>query len=355
MRIDFLSNHGLMGGGEVMLFQMAAAALGLGHQPVVIAPQDSEVARRAVVLELPLIAVPGTDRRTLARSYSTHSRTSNAELLWCNGPVPSMATITAKVPRIVHLHQYPSRSQAVLLRAARRRALATLVPSLTMAAAMPGTTAFQNWTDEPPATGQNSTASPVENNAGKALGTNRPARIGYIGRISRAKGLDVLADAVGMLRTDLDVRLVVAGDDRFVPDAESAPVRAALARISDRVSLAGWTDRDTFHQDIDLLVVPSTWNEPFGLVAAEALARRTPLLVTNAGALPEIVGPGYPWVAQRQNPAALAAVMKEMVFAPARVADFVEQGAVRWRQHFSPAAGRTRLATLIAEWETRSV
>jgi glycosyltransferase involved in cell wall biosynthesis len=153
---------------------------------------------------------------------------------------------------------------------------------------------------------------------------------------------------VALLSDDLPVRLVVAGDDRFVPAKKSAPVRASLDRISDRVDLVGWIDRERFHASVDLVVVPSTWDEPFGLVAAEAMARRSPLVVTDAGALPEIVGPNYPWIAPRSDPQKLATVLRRMLDNPALVGATVEQAHRRWSREFSPAAGVTRMENLLA-------
>ena len=330
-----------------MLLQLAATASRLGHRPVIIAPADSEVVRRTQQLGYDVIEVPGDDRRMLMRSYRAHARGSEAELLWCNGPVPAMATIGTGAPRIVHLHQHPTRLQGVLLMAARRGAMATLVPSRTMAGAISGSTAFPNWTDAPPAgDGQRSTgSSPETTTVGHRSG---PVRLGFIGRISTVKGLDVLAEAVALLPPQTEVQLVVAGDDRFVPHTESAPVLAALATIADRTSLIGWADRDQFHADIDIMIVPSRWDEPFGLVAAEALARRTPLLVTDAGALPEIVGAEHPWIAPRCDPAALALAISAMIADPDRVEASLDAGRERWEAHFSPDAGAERFADLLS-------
>lgn len=335
MRIDLLSNHGAMGGGEVMLLQLAGTAIALGHSCRIVGPEGSELAEQARRLDLPFIGVAADGRRSLLRQYRSHARSTDADLLWCNGPVPSMATIGARIPRIVHLHQRPSPSQAILLRLARHGAIATLVPSHTMAAVISGSTALPNWTDAPPVDPARTPAEPGV------------TRIGFIGRMSTVKGLDVLADAVAMLPAELGAQLLVAGDDRFVPESESAPVRAALGRIADRTTVLGWCDRDTFHAGIDLLVVPSSWEEPFGLVAAEAMARRTPLLVTRSGALPEIVGPDHPWVVPPSDAEALALAITAMIEDPWPVAESVRRAADRWSELYSPEAGRERLGALL--------
>jgi glycosyltransferase involved in cell wall biosynthesis len=350
MRIDLLSNHGPIGGGEVMLLQLAEAARQLGHQTSIVAPEGSEVALRAEQLGFAVIGVQGIDRRSLLRSYRLHARQSEADLLWCNGPVPALAAVGSPVPRIVHLHQCPTRLQGTLLRVARLRAVATLVPSQTMAAAVSGSLPFPNWTDAPPIglldASQRSMGEVALDGIGRRSG---PVRLGFIGRISTVKGLDVLAEAVALLLPDTDIQLIVAGDDRFVPASKSAPVFASLDAIAERTSLIGWVDRDQFHADIDIMIVPSTWDEPFGLVAAEAMARRTPLLVTDAGALPEIVGADHPWIAPRSDPAALAATISAMIADPDRVDRSVMQGELRWEEQFSPTAGTERFARLLSE------
>lgn len=346
MRIEFLSNHGAMGGGEVMLFQLAQAACENNHDIAVVGPQDSEVSREAHLRGVPFIGVNGADRKSLMTRYAAHARTSDADLLWCNGPVPSMATALARVPCVVHLHQLPSRSQAAMLSIPRHRALATLVPSRSMAAAVPGSVPFLNWTAEPP---QEIVDPSRQFERQRGHSPSEPLRIGFIGRLSTVKGLDVLADAVAQLSGHLHVRLIVAGDDRFVPESSLRPVRSALERVSAQVDMVGWIDRETFHRSVDIVAVPSTWDEPFGLVAAEAMARRSPLIVTNAGALTEIVGSEHPWIADRSDSAGIAAIIRSMLGSPEQVEASVRRAHNRWSENFSPAAGGSRFASLLRD------
>jgi glycosyltransferase involved in cell wall biosynthesis len=172
-------------------------------------------------------------------------------------------------------------------------------------------------------------------------------RIGFIGRMSTAKGLDVLADAIGMLPETANATLVIAGDDRFVPLSDSASVGLALEKIRSRVTVAGWIDRDEFHSRVDLVVVPSVWDEPFGLVAAESLARHKPLLVTDAGALPEIVGVENPWIVPRNDASSIKARILQMVDQPAETKSAIETGYFQWLTRYSPQAGTARMRQLL--------
>ena len=338
MNIEFLANHGPMGGGEVMLLQLAVAARELGEQVTVVGPANSEVESGSAALDLNFRGVAGGSRPQLMGQYAKYAQRTSADLLWCNGPVPALAVSFAAVPLFVHLHQVPSRQQGRLLSIVRRRAIVTLVPSDYMARVVPGSRSFANWTDA---------ASQAFSHARALPTSGSPLRIGFIGRMSTAKGLDVLADAIGMLPETTNATLVIAGDDRFVPSSDSASVGLALEKIRTRVTFAGWIDRNEFHSRVDLVVVPSVWDEPFGLVAAESLARHTPLLVTDAGALPEIVGIEYPWIVPRNDASSIKTRILQMVDQPAETKSAIETGYARWLTHYSPQAGTARMRQLL--------
>jgi glycogen(starch) synthase len=68
----------------------------------------------------------------------------------------------------------------------------------------------------------------------------------------------------------------------------------------------------------DVALVPSRY-EPFGLVALEAMAAGTPVVVTRTGGLPEVVENGHTGaVVPPADPAALAAAVDGLLDDPAR-------------------------------------
>ena len=98
---------------------------------------------------------------------------------------------------------------------------------------------------------------------------------------------------------------------------------------------------------LGLVVVPSVASESFGLVAAEAMAARVPVVVSDAGALPEVVGSEHPWVAAAGDAADLARVLAAAYDSdPAPV---VQAARERWESLYSPAAGRGRVAGLLRD------
>jgi glycosyltransferase involved in cell wall biosynthesis len=176
-------------------------------------------------------------------------------------------------------------------------------------------------------------------------------RIGYLGRVGRAKGVDVLGEACGLLDPALRerVELVVAGDDRFMPPSDQAAVDRALDASGVSVTRLGWQSRETFFETTDLAVFPSVWEEPFGLVVAEAMEARCPVVVSDAGALPEVVGATYPWTAPRGDARALADVLTRAI-TELPAAELTQTMRSRWVERFSPEAGRRHLAALLDSW-----
>ena len=109
-----------------------------------------------------------------------------------------------------------------------------------------------------------------------------------LGRLTRKKGFDLLLDAFARLADRSDLDLVVAGEGEEEPTLRE---QARLLQIADRVRFFGRasaTEVVSLLRGAQFLVVPSR-EEPFGIVALEALAAGTPVLVTSVGGLPELV------------------------------------------------------------------
>jgi glycosyltransferase involved in cell wall biosynthesis len=103
------------------------------------------------------------------------------------------------------------------------------------------------------------------------------------------KGLVHLLEALAKLRTERPARLTVVGSARPGGPAEAALDRLALR---DAVRFTGplpEADLVTLLQTAAVVAIPSLY-EGFSLPAVEAMACATPLVTTDAGALPEVVG-----------------------------------------------------------------
>jgi len=103
------------------------------------------------------------------------------------------------------------------------------------------------------------------------------------------KGLVHLLEALAKLRTERSVQLTVVGSAR-----PGGPAEAALDRLSlrDAVRFTGSVPESELIgllQTASVVAIPSLY-EGFSLPAIEAMACATPLVTTDAGALPEVVG-----------------------------------------------------------------
>ncbi len=111
----------------------------------------------------------------------------------------------------------------------------------------------------------------------------------YVGRIVYEKGLHVLIEAAPrVLAAFPQVRFVVAGTGGYL---ETAWRRASELGVSDKVHFTGFIPdsyRDRLFRVADVAVFPSLY-EPFGIVALEAMAAKTPVVVSNVGGLAEVV------------------------------------------------------------------
>jgi len=310
---------------------MAEAARNQGVATLVAGPPSPpDLANAVDYLELPF---EGTRAGSQAARYVDTRRALRrlaCDLVWCNGPFPGLAALGMSVPWVLHLHQPPSRLQSPLVRSMRAAALSTIVPSHSMARALPGSAVLWNWTSE-----AQMREEPPEDDV---------FRIGFLGRLSPIKGVTVLARAIEILQAEGSgrIELLLGGDTRFVSRGLREQVRRSLGRIADVCEPLGWVPAHEVFSRASVVAVPSVWEEPFGLVAAESMAARVPIVVSDAGGLTEVVGPEHPWVSRRGSAEDLARVLSQVRDEPNARRASVAAARQRWEELFSPPAGRQR-------------
>ncbi|MEV1128811.1 glycosyltransferase [Agromyces sp. NPDC049794] len=170
-----------------------------------------------------------------------------------------------------------------------------------------------------------------------------PITVGFLGRLVPEKGVLVLLDAVAR---DPRLRLRIAGSGPLAPELGA---RADAAGIADRVEVLGPIDPDAvvdFSRTLDVLAVPSlptpSWTEQFGRVAVEAMACGVPVVSSDAGALPEVVG-GAGVVVPAGDAAALADALVEAGAGGPRTAELRTLGLERAEACSWDAVGRQYL------------
>lgn len=114
----------------------------------------------------------------------------------------------------------------------------------------------------------------------------------FVGRLERYKGAQVLLDAARLLSAKGTaapcpyVKIIGEGSAREALEAQARGIR----NVAFDGFLAGEA-LEAAYASARVVVVPSLWYEPFGLVALEAMARGIPVIVSDRGGLPEILGP----------------------------------------------------------------
>jgi glycosyltransferase involved in cell wall biosynthesis len=126
-------------------------------------------------------------------------------------------------------------------------------------------------------------------------GGARKVRFGYIGVLKKFKGIDLLLRSFAAVPGDA-VELVLygtlAGDELFRPELE------ALVAADPRVRLLGRYDHEELPSvmaDIDVMLVPSTTLDSYGLVVVEALAYGVPVIASD------MVGAAYEHLRDGEN------------------------------------------------------
>jgi spore coat protein SA len=121
-------------------------------------------------------------------------------------------------------------------------------------------------------------------------------RILFVGRVTPIKGVHVLIKAFSDIRARFPLaRLIIVGSS-FFGEAIKTPYEVELARLAepvgDAVVFTGYVPQATLkslYSACDVVVVPSIWQEPFGLVVLEAMASGTCVVASAVGGLPEII------------------------------------------------------------------
>lgn len=160
--------------------------------------------------------------------------------------------------------------------------------------------------------------------AGSPEACDRPLTLGFVGVLSREKGLDAFLELAR--RALPDVRALVAGP-KVDGDAETLLAAASRELGDSLIRRPARDDRDALFAGIDVLIVPSRYrHEAQPLVVLEALARGIPVIATGRGCLPGMA-----------RPPAVTVLPRGAVFAPA-----AERALARLTPKLAEAQGEAR-------------
>jgi len=120
----------------------------------------------------------------------------------------------------------------------------------------------------------------------------RPFTVGYAGRLVPEKGVDVLLQAVAQLPQEVHVQIAGTGSEQGRLKKLTAQLGLS-ARVIFRATLPS-TQMPTFLAGLDAFVLPSrtqsNWKEQFGRVLIEAMACGVPVIGSECGEIPNVIG-----------------------------------------------------------------
>lgn len=112
-------------------------------------------------------------------------------------------------------------------------------------------------------------------------GESSTLKLGCVARLSPEKGIDILIQAVSGL-PEADLTIVGKGPEEGYLRKLIEHIHSSEMQSAERIRIIPhFYDLAAFYRSIDGLVLPSPDNDPFGLVAAEAMASGTPVIVTD--------------------------------------------------------------------------
>jgi glycosyltransferase involved in cell wall biosynthesis len=185
-------------------------------------------------------------------------------------------------------------------------------------------------------------------------------RLLFLGRMEYLKGGHVFLDALPIVAAALDKPLLVtfAGDGRLRRNWERQAARLQERYRRIEVKFIGWADRsriDSLLEDCDLLVVPSLWPEPFGLVGPEAGSKGVPVAAFAVGGIADWLADGINGYLALGDPATSEGLAEAIVrcLRDPLVHARLRRGAMRLAERFNI---KNHLAVLLDVFEgvTRS-
>jgi glycosyltransferase involved in cell wall biosynthesis len=173
--------------------------------------------------------------------------------------------------------------------------------------------------------------------------SGNPFTIGYLARIAPEKGLHVLAEAYRALRATPGIgpsRLVAAGylapeHQPYLDEIRRKLTEWGLAGDFEYIGEVDRARKTAFLQGLDLLSVPTTYEEPKGMFLLEALASGVPIVQPRRGAFPEVVRrTGGGLIVEPDDPQALADGYLDLWRHPEKAAALGLAGAAGVREHY---------------------
>ena len=185
----------------------------------------------------------------------------------------------------------------------------------------------------------------VEHASTTASTGDRRLHLAFAGRMERLKGAQLLLEALALVTPAVLARLHVTMLGDGIERAACERLASGLRTSGAAIDLPGWCSREEWSRvlrHVDLLVVPSVWPEPLGLIGLEAASAGVPALAFDVGGISDWLVDGQTGrlLSTRPSASALARGIEDCLSDPPRLR--------RWGH---AAASAARLRTVDAHVE----
>ena len=147
--------------------------------------------------------------------------------------------------------------------------------------------------------------------AGAATASAEPPHFLFLGRMVPGKGLQWLLRSVPQVRADARFEIIGTG-----PEKSRLVEMAQALGVADRLIWSDWLDEEKVFARLArarALIFPSLWQEPAGLVAAEAAAAGRAVIASRVGGIPEYAAMlGHTLLVEPGATTALAAAIDQL-------------------------------------------
>ena len=171
-------------------------------------------------------------------------------------------------------------------------------------------------------------------------------RLLFVGRLCPAKGVQDAIAALAFLPRAATLEIAGRGDPATRHQLDELARRMGVA---ERVVFSAETERSRLahrYRNADVVVFPSRWPEPFGLVPLEAMACGTPVVATGTGGSGEYLShEGNSLVVRPADPPALATAVSRLAGDPGLRGRLVREGLAT-----AARLDVERLAAVLEEW-----
>ncbi|HWA83850.1 MAG TPA: glycosyltransferase family 4 protein [Fimbriimonadaceae bacterium] len=361
-RILFIDQYATLGGGQRILLDVVEAFVKQGHACVVALPGAGEVTEALDRLGVPHRPIPvpelaaGTKgladfyrflagSRKLARAIQALVRELQPDIVYVNGPRCMLGTVLAGVgPVVAAVHLIHGGLERRLLAWCFARHSVKLVTFCSRFAMEPFAglgkgRVVENWVS--PAILE---APDSRDSSRSEMGLDEgEVAVGVLGRISPHKGQALLCKAMlPALGEASPIRVFIAGaKDHEAGAADELPKSPFIREVGKVQAPARFLDA------MDILVVPSLWEEPFGLVAIEGMARGLPVVATRSGCLPEIVEDGTTGLVVPKTEEGLRSAVESLARDQARRLSMGSAGRSKVARRFGPQGRLSELTGLV--------